>query len=106
MEKLLKIKASKGNWKIASLRYFNPIGSHLSGLIGDNPKGKPENLIPAINQVAKGDKKELLIFGSDYPTSDGTAIRDYIHIDDLADGHISTLKYLSKKRKMYMKFLI
>ena len=99
VEKLLKIKASKGDWKIASLRYFNPIGSHLSGLIGDNPKGKPENLLPAINQVAKGDKKELLIFGSDYPTSDGTAIRDYIHIDDLADGHISTLKYLSKKRK-------
>ena len=65
-----------------------------------------ENLLPAINQVAKGDKKELLIFGSDYPTSDGTAIRDYIHIDDLADGHISTLKYLSKKEKMYMKFLI
>lgn len=99
VEIFLKKKAAKGNWKIISLRYFNPIGSHQSGLIGDNPKGKPENLLPAINKVAKGKERELLIFGSDYPTLDGTAIRDYIHIDDLASGHLSALKYLTKKRK-------
>lgn len=95
----LKSKSNTNKWKIASLRYFNPIGANSSGLIGDNPKGFPENLLPVISKVAKGEIKKLKVFGSNYPTKDGTAIRDYIHVEDLADGHISALNYLEKKRK-------
>ena len=84
------------NWNIANLRYFNPIGAHDSGLLGEEPKGIPNNLFPYINQVAIGERKNLYIFGNDWPTVDGTGVRDYIHVMDLAEGHISALKYLFK----------
>ncbi len=83
-------------WRIANLRYFNPIGAHPSGLIGESPIGVPSNIFPYLTQVASGKRKKLTIFGNDWPTSDGTAIRDYIHVMDLAEGHISTLEYLLK----------
>lgn len=86
-------KADK-EWRIACLRYFNPIGSHESGLIGDYPSGQINNLMPLITQVALNKEKRLYVFGNDYPTHDGTAIRDYIHIMDLADGHKEALNYL------------
>ncbi|HVI42121.1 MAG TPA: UDP-glucose 4-epimerase GalE [Anaerovoracaceae bacterium] len=85
---------SDTSWNIMSLRYFNPIGAHKSGLIGDNPNGIPNNLMPYIVQVAAGKLKELQIFGDDYNTKDGTGVRDYIHITDLADGHVAALKKL------------
>lgn len=83
---------SDSNWSIALLRYFNPIGAHESGEIGDNPKGIPNNLMPYITQVAIGKRKQLSIFGADYPTHDGTGIRDYIHVVDLAKGHVKALE--------------
>ena len=81
-------------WRIANLRYFNPVGAHQSGLIGESPIGLPSNLFPYITQVASGKLKELTVFGTDWPTSDGTGVRDYIHVMDLAEGHISALEYL------------
>nr|ACF81132.1 unknown [Zea mays] len=81
-------------WSIVLLRYFNPIGAHSSGEIGEDPKGIPNNLLPYIQQVAVGRLPELNVYGHDYPTRDGTAIRDYIHVVDLADGHIAALKKL------------
>ncbi len=86
-------KSDKG-WKIALLRYFNPVGAHCSGMIGEDPKGMPTNLMPYISQVSIGKIKELKIFGSDYPTRDGTCVRDYIHVVDLAKGHIAALNYI------------
>ena len=80
--------------KIANLRYFNPVGAHISGLIGENPKSKPTNLFPLISNVAKGETEYLSIFGKDWPTKDGTCIRDYIHVMDLADAHLAALDYL------------
>lgn len=85
-------------WKIASLRYFNPVGAHVSGLIGEDPLGEPNNLFPRIIKVASGKLEKIKIFGSDWLTPDGTGIRDYIHIMDLADGHISVLNYLLNKK--------
>jgi len=79
------------------LRYFNPVGAHYSGLIGENPIGTPNNLMPYVSRVAIGKTKELLVYGNNYDTSDGTGIRDYIHVSDLAKGHLSALKYSSKK---------
>ncbi len=87
-------KSSNYKWKIAILRYFNPIGAHPSGLIGDNPVGTATNIIPIINQVASGQKKYLEIFGRNWETLDGTGVRDYIHVMDIADGHLKTLEYL------------
>lgn len=86
---------SKANqdWSIICLRYFNPVGAHSSGLIGENPSGAPNNLMPFIAQVASGKLKSLNIFGGDYDTKDGTGERDYIHVMDLADGHASAIKY-------------
>lgn len=81
-------------WRIANLRYFNPVGAHKSGLLGESPKGKPSNLFPAIINSFKKDGKELVIFGSDWPTFDGTCIRDFIHIMDLVNAHISTHEYI------------
>lgn len=81
-------------WHIALLRYFNPVGAHASGLIGENPAGIPNNLMPYISQVAAGLRPELQIFGGDYPTPDGTGIRDYLHVADLARGHIAALDWL------------
>ncbi len=83
-------------WRIANLRYFNPIGAHPSGLIGESPIGVPSNLFPYITQVASGMLEKLTIFGNDWPTLDGTAVRDYIHVMDLAEGHISALEFINK----------
>lgn len=86
--------ASDSQWKIAILRYFNPVGAHESGMIGEDPNGIPNNLMPYISQVAVGRLKELSVFGDDYPTLDGTGVRDYIHVVDLALGHLAALKTL------------
>lgn len=92
------IKNGESNpWNIVLLRYFNPIGAHPSGLIGENPNGIPNNLMPYITQVAVGKRKELNVFGGDYPTHDGTGVRDYIHVMDLADGHVKALKAIREK---------
>jgi len=85
---------SDSDWRICALRYFNPIGSHPSGLIGEAPIGIPNNLIPYISQVAVGRREKLSIFGGDYPTPDGTCRRDYLHVVDLAEGHVAALNYL------------
>ena len=83
---------AENSWSIALLRYFNPIGAHESGLIGENPNGVPNNLMPYITQVAIGKLNELMVFGNDYPTTDGTGVRDYIHVVDLAKGHLKALE--------------
>lgn len=88
---------SDPNWNIAILRYFNPIGAHPSGLIGEDPNGIPNNLVPFISQVAVGKLKEVKVFGNDYPTADGTGVRDYIHVTDLASGHLKALEKLMTK---------
>ncbi|MBN2297665.1 MAG: UDP-glucose 4-epimerase GalE [Deltaproteobacteria bacterium] len=85
-------------WNIALLRYFNPVGAHSSGMIGEDPNDIPNNLMPFISQVAVGKLKELSVFGDDYPTVDGTGVRDYIHVVDLALGHISALKKLQESQ--------
>lgn len=91
-EILHDLNISNDNWSIALLRYFNPVGAHSSGLIGEDPNGVPNNLVPFITQVAVGKLPELNIFGGDYPTPDGTGIRDYIHVVDLAAGHLKALE--------------
>ncbi len=83
---------------VVLLRYFNPIGAHESGLIGDNPNGIPNNLMPYITQVAVGKREKLSVFGDDYPTKDGTGVRDYIHVSDLAKGHVAALVYSAKNK--------
>lgn len=92
---LRDMAASDSRWRIAVLRYFNPVGAHDSGLIGDDPYDIPNNLMPYICRVAIGRLKTLPIFGKDYPTSDGTSVRDYIHVVDLAKGHVATLNKLN-----------
>ena len=87
---------SDPRWKIAILRYFNPVGAHASGLIGEDPLGIPNNLMPFIAQVAVGRREKLNVWGNDYPTPDGTGVRDYIHVMDLAEGHVSALRRLEK----------
>jgi len=95
VEEILRDSAKANpNLKVACLRYFNPVGAHLSGLIGENPVGTPNNLMPYIGQIALGILPKLKVFGNDYPTSDGTGLRDYIHVDDLAQGHLLALRYL------------
>ena len=89
-------KANPG-LRVACLRYFNPVGAHLSGLIGENPVGTPNNLMPYIGQIALGILPKLKVFGNDYPTPDGTGLRDYIHVDDLAQGHLLALRYLEDR---------
>lgn len=84
-------------WSIAVLRYFNPAGAHESGRIGEDPKGHPNNLVPFVAQVAVGRRDKVMVFGNDYPTSDGTGVRDYIHVMDLAAGHLAALGYLVDK---------
>jgi UDP-glucose 4-epimerase len=90
---------SDNTWDICILRYFNPIGAHESGLIGEDPQGLPNNLFPFIAKVAAGILKELQVFGNDYPTKDGTGVRDYIHVVDLAKGHLCALDKLDKEEK-------
>lgn len=91
-EVLSDVQRADNTWNVVLLRYFNPIGAHPSGLIGENPNGIPNNLMPYITQTAIGIRKELGVFGNDYPTPDGTGVRDYIHVCDLAAGHVCALK--------------
>ena len=93
---LTDIQFADPSWNVILLRYFNPIGAHKSGKIGENPNGIPNNLMPYITQVAVGKLERLGVFGNDYPTKDGTCIRDYIHVLDLADGHVKAVKKLEE----------
>ena len=93
---LTDIQHADNEWNVVLLRYFNPIGAHPSGRMGENPNGIPNNLMPYITQVAVGKLKKLSIYGDDYDTTDGTGVRDYIHVMDLADGHVKALKKLEK----------
>ena len=97
-------KSKSTEWKIVNLRYFNPIGAHPSGLIGEFPLGIPSNIFPSITQVASKKLRKLNIFGNDWPTADGTCIRDFIHVMDLVDGHIAALKFLDKNKPQIKKF--
>ncbi|KWI45679.1 UDP-glucose 4-epimerase [Burkholderia pseudomultivorans] len=97
-EQILRdLEVSDPSWRVATLRYFNPVGAHASGLIGEDPAGIPNNLMPYVAQVAVGKLEKLRVFGSDYPTPDGTGVRDYIHVVDLAKGHIAALDALVKR---------
>ena len=94
-ENILKdVERSDPAWRNALLRYFNPVGAHPSGTIGEDPRGTPNNLMPFVAQVAAGKRARLQIFGSDYDTSDGSGVRDYLHVEDLAEGHVAALKHL------------
>lgn len=98
-EQILRDTASAiDDWSVSLLRYFNPIGAHASGLIGEDPRGVPNNLMPYISQVAVGRRDHLNVFGNDYNTHDGTGVRDYIHVVDLARGHVCAIEYMSKHR--------
>jgi UDP-glucose 4-epimerase len=88
-------------WRIGVLRYFNPVGAHPSGLIGEDPAGIPNNLMPYVTQVAVGLRPHLNVFGSDYPTPDGTGVRDYIHVQDLAAGHVAALQALLSRGQSF-----
>jgi len=94
VEQLLNALAATGSWRIANLRYFNPVGAHPSGQIGEDPLGVPNNLFPFITQIAAGRLESLRVFGNDYPTPDGTGIRDYLHVMDLAEAHAHALDHL------------
>ena len=93
---LADLSSAEPDWRIARLRYFNPVGAHSSGLIGEAPQGTPNNLMPYIAQVATAQRASLNIWGNDWPTPDGTGVRDYIHVVDLAEGHLAALDYLEK----------
>lgn len=97
-EVLMDVQRADSEWNVVLLRYFNPIGAHPSGDIGENPNGIPNNLMPYITQVAVGLRKELGVFGNDYDTPDGTGVRDYIHVCDLAAGHVAALQAIQKKQ--------
>lgn len=99
-EQILRdLEHSDPSWRIAYLRYFNPVGAHESGLIGEDPGGVPNNLMPYVAQVAGGRREKLMVYGGDYPTPDGTGVRDYIHVCDLAAGHLDALVYLRDKQQ-------
>lgn len=99
---LTDLNIADNTWSISLLRYFNPVGAHNSGLMGEDPNGIPNNLTPFIAQVAVGRRKELAVFGGDYPTKDGTGVRDYIHVMDLADGHIAALNKVSQQAGLHI----
>ena len=94
---MIDVQKADPEWNVVLLRYFNPIGAHQSGTIGENPNGIPNNLMPYITQTAVGKRKELGVFGNDYDTPDGTGVRDYIHVCDLASGHVAALKAIERK---------
>lgn len=94
---LADLHSVEPDWRIARLRYFNPVGAHESGLIGEDPRGAPSNLMPFVAQVAAGRREFLNVWGKDYPTPDGTGVRDYIHVVDLAEGHVAALDYLNRE---------
>ncbi len=103
VEKILQdLSKADNTWSIALLRYFNPVGAHSSGLIGELPGGTPNNLMPYITQVASGKLKALSVYGDDYPTEDGTGVRDYIHVVDLAKGHLKACDYIHDKKGVYI----
>ena len=99
---LMDIQKADEEWRVVILRYFNPIGAHKSGMIGENPNGIPNNLMPYITQVAVGKLSELHVFGNDYDTPDGTGVRDYIHVVDLAKGHVCALKKIKKECGLFI----
>ncbi|MBE6004178.1 MAG: UDP-glucose 4-epimerase GalE [Lachnospiraceae bacterium] len=99
---LTDIHTADPEWNVILLRYFNPIGAHESGLIGEDPKGIPNNLLPYVAQVAIGKLKEINVFGNDYPTPDGTGVRDYIHVVDLARGHVKAIERFEKKDGVFV----
>jgi len=98
---LSSMQASDASWRLGVLRYFNPVGAHPSGLIGEDPSGIPNNLMPFVAQVAIGKRPFLNVYGSDYPTPDGTGVRDYIHVQDLAEGHVAALQALLDKGQSF-----
>jgi len=103
IEKILQdLYKSDNSWSICILRYFNPIGAHESGLLGEDPQGIPNNLMPYIMRVAGGELETLSVFGNDYETKDGTGVRDYIHVVDLANGHVKALHKLEEKPEVYI----
>ncbi|CEF30880.1 UDP-galactose 4-epimerase (fragment) [Xenorhabdus nematophila str. Websteri] len=93
---------AENDWSVVLLRYFNPVGAHPSGTLGEDPQGIPNNLMPYIAQVAVGRREKLSVYGNDYPTPDGTGVRDYIHVMDLADGHIAALSAVGKKAGLHI----
>lgn len=99
---LADLAASDPSWSVAALRYFNPVGAHPSGELGEDPQGTPNNLMPFIAQVAVGRQPEVRVFGSDYPTADGTGVRDYLHVLDLADGHVAALDLLAREPRLHV----
>ncbi|SPZ46145.1 UDP-glucose 4-epimerase [Plesiomonas shigelloides] len=100
-EMLRDIVAADPRWSVVLLRYFNPVGAHISGQIGEDPNGIPNNLLPYIAQVAIGRLKQLSVFGNDYPTPDGTGVRDYIHVVDLSLGHLKALEYIADRHGVF-----
>ncbi len=94
---MIDVQAANPDWNVVILRYFNPVGAHSSGMIGESPSGIPNNLMPYISQVAVGKLDKLLVFGDDYSTVDGTGVRDYIHVVDLARGHLAALDKISER---------
>ena len=98
---LQSVLLAQPSWRIGILRYFNPVGAHPSGLIGEDPSGIPNNLMPYVTQVAVGQRPHLNVFGGDYPTPDGTGVRDYIHVQDLAAGHVAALQALLAKGESF-----
>ena len=101
VEEILRdLQRSDASWRIGILRYFNPVGAHVSGLIGEDPQGTPNNLLPIVAQVAVGRREFLNVWGADYPTPDGTGVRDYIHVVDLALGHLKALEALDRRERM------
>jgi UDP-glucose 4-epimerase len=101
-ECLTDFQRANPEWSITLLRYFNPVGSHVSGELGEDPQGIPNNLMPFVSQVAVGRREFLSVFGSDYPTKDGTGVRDYIHVMDLADGHIAALQKVGSQSGLHI----
>lgn len=99
---LMDVHTADPEWDVVLLRYFNPIGAHPSGLIGEDPKGIPNNLVPYVAQVAVGKLEAVQVFGNDYPTPDGTGVRDYIHVVDLARGHVAAIKKLEQKPGLFI----
>lgn len=99
---IMDLAFAEPDWSLTSLRYFNPVGAHPSGLMGEDPQGIPNNLMPYLTQVAIGKRESLAVFGNDYPTADGTCIRDFIHVVDLAKGHIAALKKLHNKAGLHI----
>ena len=97
---LADLHIAQPDWRITRLRYFNPVGAHESGLIGEHPQGQPSNLMPFVSQVAVGLREKLMVYGNDYPTPDGTGVRDYVHVMDLADGHVAALRHIERQTGM------